>query len=400
MKPELLDHHILEEDALAMAEGPKMSFVNNNNNNSNTLPTRKLEQRSSQSDSKPAPKASLSRRDCFERNVQKRDYWMEMYERLVAYQKKYKNTRVPYSYKADPKLRIWVFTQRQACKEHNQFDLLNAIGFEWRFIRETSEWGAMYQRLLTYKKKHGTTCVPSTYKADTQLVNWVHNQRRSCKEKDRIDLLNDIGFVWNVSNHWEDMYQRLLMYKKKHGTTRVASTYKADPKLANWVKTQRQNCEENYRSDMLKAIGFEWKLQERNDWGVMYQRLLMYKKKHGTASVPTRYKADRQLATWVTSQRSYCKKKDRIDLLNNIGFAWKVHRHWGVMYQRLLTYKENHGNTRVPRHYKADLQFAHWVYTQRHSCKKKDRIDLLNDIGFVWNPKRCFDIDTEDFIII
>ena len=57
----------------------------------------------------------------------------------------------------------------------------------------------MYQRLLTYKKKHGTTCVPKNYKADPQLGNWVNKQRTCCKDNDRIDLLNNIGFIWNAT---------------------------------------------------------------------------------------------------------------------------------------------------------------------------------------------------------
>lgn len=54
----------------------------------------------------------------------------------------------------------------------------------------------MYESLVAYKKKHGTTIVPQQYEADPQLGNWVQNQRRTCEEEDRIDLLNEIGFVW------------------------------------------------------------------------------------------------------------------------------------------------------------------------------------------------------------
>jgi len=65
--------------------------------------------------------------------------------------------------------------------------------------------------------------------------------------------------------------------------------------------------------------------------------------------------------------------------------ATKATTNWRVVYQRLLTYKKKYGTTRVPKRFKADPQLGIWVQTQRHSCKKKDRIDLLNDIGFIWN---------------
>jgi hypothetical protein len=41
--------------------------------------------------------------------------------------------------------------------------------------------------------------VPRAYKPDPQLANWVHKQRQSCEKKDRVELLNKIGFVWDAS---------------------------------------------------------------------------------------------------------------------------------------------------------------------------------------------------------
>jgi len=262
-------------------------------------------------------------------------------------------------------------------------------------VLKKHEWEVMYQRLLAYKSKHGTTRVPSRYEADPPLGQWVGTQRQTCVENDRMDLLNDIGFEWNVKNNeWEVLYQRLLTYKKKHGNTRVPQRYNADPKLGSWTKRQRTSCVDKDRIVLLKAIGFEWNLN--NDWGVMYQHLIAYKKIHGNTRVPRGFKADPQFGIWVANQRSLCKDKDRIDLLNAIGFEWNLQKldqkRWGVMYQRLLTYKEKYGTTRVPSTYKADPKLAHWVHTQRQHCNKKYRIDLLNDIEFSWNSKGPCDV--------
>jgi len=68
-------------------------------------------------------------------------------------------------------------------------------------------------------------------------------------------------------------------------------------------------------------------------------------------------------------RQSDCKKA----LRNNNG--------WMKMYQRLESYKKKHNSTRVPRKYKADPRLGAWVKRQRDSCKKKDRIDLLDKIG-------------------
>ena len=57
----------------------------------------------------------------------------------------------------------------------------------------------MYQRLLSFREEHaGSTLVPMKYDTDPQLGKWVSTQRSKCKKKQRVKLLNDINFVWNV----------------------------------------------------------------------------------------------------------------------------------------------------------------------------------------------------------
>lgn len=168
---------------------------------------------------------------------------------------------------------------------------------------------------------------------------------------DRIILLNDIGFEWNANNDCGVMYQRLGAYKTKCKNARVPFEYKADPQLGYWVHTQRFSCKEKDLIDLLNDIRFEWQIEDRKDWKVVYYRILMYKKKHGTKRVPRSYKAGPKLGHWVHTQRSRCEEKDRMDLLNNIGFEWQIVKRtdWEVMCQRLLMCKNKYGTTRVPK---------------------------------------------------
>ena len=42
-----------------------------------------------------------------------------------------------------------------------------------------------------------------------------------CRE--RIALLENLGFLWNVrKGHWEDMYQKLKRFKEVHGHCKVS----------------------------------------------------------------------------------------------------------------------------------------------------------------------------------
>ena len=54
----------------------------------------------------------------------------------------------------------------------------------------------MYERLVSYRQQFGTTAVPQIYNEDPALGSWVNTQRKNCKKKDRIQLLQDINFVW------------------------------------------------------------------------------------------------------------------------------------------------------------------------------------------------------------
>ena len=257
-------------------------------------------------------------------------------------------------------------------------------------------WKEQFERLVSYKQKHKTVNIP--IKA-TKLGRWVMKQRQNYKHgklsADRIARLESVGFVWRLKEKptWTEMYDRLVIYNKKHSTSDVPVSV---PKLGSWVSWQRANYKVGKLSKeqvtLLESIGFQWKLKKtppKIDWDDMYDRLVDYKLKFGTARVPFTYEDDLQLGYWVSRQRSHCKEKYRVDRLNQIGFEWLslIEADWMAMYSRLLSYKKKFNTTCVPFHYKDDTKLGLWVCTQRRHCKEKHRIDLLNKIGFDWDPR-------------
>jgi len=71
------------------------------------------------------------------------------------------------------------------------------IGLEWK-VNRTNDWMEACERLVTHNKKYKTTIVPRFCEGDPQLGIRISHQRQQCKEEDRADLLNDIGFVWDA----------------------------------------------------------------------------------------------------------------------------------------------------------------------------------------------------------
>jgi len=144
-------------------------------------------------------------------------------------------------------------------------------------------------------------------------------------------------------------------------------------------------------------------------WSDMFEELKKYKETHGNCAVPVKCPSHKHLALWVQKQRrQYREMKkgrstqmtaERSDLLNGLGFVWKVYEdNWHEMLDDLRKYKERHGDCLVPQIYAPNPPLGHWVNNQRQAYKRmlkgekqssmaKERICLLNEIGFVWKGK-------------
>ena len=91
---------------------------------------------------------------------------------------------------------------------------------------------------------------------------------------------------------------------------------------------------DDYRQERLQMIGFRWAKQNgQAGWNEKFNELVQYKARNGNCHVPTKYKANRALGRWVTTQRAEYKKysegntkttmtAEKIRRLEGIGFAW------------------------------------------------------------------------------
>lgn len=161
------------------------------------------------------------------------------------------------------------------------------------------KWSFHYQELVNFKKEKGDCLVPHTYPAKPHLARWVKRQRRQYKlrlegntnstmTEERINILNDIGFVWDSHEViWNERFSQLIAYKEKFGHCRVPSYCKECPQLASWVKCQRRQYklfwEQGKGSSMnldriklLNSIGFIWEVhpgRKRKENEQHYQHL-------------------------------------------------------------------------------------------------------------------------------
>jgi glutaredoxin len=264
--------------------------------------------------------------------------WHQQYEQLAEFKREKGHCIVPKRYQEDMYLGAWVNNQRQLQRNNNlRLDrkaLLDEIGFVWRVV--DSRWNKQYEQLVEFKRKNGHCGVPSKCEEDAYLGNWVNNLRQLHSNNklrlDRKDLLDDIGFVWNMQDRqWHLRYEQLAEFKRKNGHCRVPKMCQEDMSLGDWVDNLRRLHSNNKlrldRKDLLDDIGFVWNMQDRQ-WHLRYEQLVELKQKNGHCLVSKRYQEDRYLGAWVSKQRhAHFNNKLRLDrkaLLDKIGFVWKA----------------------------------------------------------------------------
>ena len=141
----------------------------------------------------------------------------------------------------------------QVAASNNNADNIHdtdAAGPRFRAFHE-KKWDERLLELRAFRQQHGHSLVPHTYPPNPQLARWVKRQRRQHKlmeegkqstmTPERCELLESLGFVWDSHQAaWSEKIQDLRHYQAQSGHCLVPSSYKANPQLATWVKCQRR----------------------------------------------------------------------------------------------------------------------------------------------------------------
>ncbi|TXK48138.1 hypothetical protein FVR03_08165 [Pontibacter qinzhouensis] len=336
--------------------------------------------------------------------------WESYYQQLVAFCSRFGHCNVPGTHK---KLVSWIERQRISKKKNllapERESKLTELGFIWGFEDAKIEsWEKSYRQLLAFKREHGHCFVPVTYKESKALGNWVATQRfleaRGELQEARRRKLEEVNFVWSrntkkeltsiADKNWLVNLSKLIAYQEVHGTYQVSINI--NPALQRWISWQRKmffmGKLSDSRIDKLNAIGFSWNGPD-GYWEKMYEALSDYKAKFGHTRVPFQWAPNPKLAAWVYRLKANKSEVEpqKVELLNQLCFDWSLSRRtfvtWEAMYNRLVAYKQEHGNTRVPAEYQNDLKLGKWVSRMRQEKEvlALERINLLDKIGFDWS---------------
>ncbi|MCC9138143.1 helicase associated domain-containing protein [Pontibacter silvestris] len=345
--------------------------------------------------------------------------WEPMYRQLASFVKEKGHAYLPDDQKYE-QLKDWQIRQilNKRLLSESQFQRLDDLGVDWEMpISRDHRWELMFSRLKDFHKTFGHSRVPQKWAKDKQLANWIGVQRRTHSQnkmrQDRERKLNTLGFVWHVQeqydSQWEDFFQQLVSFHKKHGHYRVPGKYE---KLVSWIERQRTSRTNNLlpaeRERRLNDIGFTWSFKEikKRSWEDKYRQLSAYRKRYGHSFVPVNYKENKSLGTWVASQRwleakgklSAAKKKK----LDELDFVWSkdtqlqlqsvYDTQWEASFEKLKTYRQEHGTCQVSL--KVDRVLQRWTRWQRilfyQGKLSQERIDRLNEIRFPWSVQEGY----------
>uniref|UniRef100_A0A7S4QDV9 Helicase-associated domain-containing protein n=1 Tax=Ditylum brightwellii TaxID=49249 RepID=A0A7S4QDV9_9STRA len=358
--------------------------------------------------------------------------WEERFDELKRYKRANKNTNVPIT---QGPLGRWVSVQRREYRklkrgekssmENKRIRALEGIGFKWRVSAKKVSWEVRFRELIKYHKEHGHTNVPQT---QGPLGHWVNNQRTAYKKfqlgesssltDTRVEAMESLRFEWRLRNEqltWEEQFKKLRRYFRNHGKQELPPS---NGSLGVWLAHQRREYgkftkgeKSNITKERIKALNKlnpNWRSYVRNEeltWNSRLGELRQFQKEHKHCNVPQSFGP---LGSWVINQRVDYRKfkrgekssmsQERINTLEELGFEWFVSTQpmaWRLQYNNLLEYKEENGNTNVPRTYgplgtwvSAQRKEFHKFQAKQPSLMTQERMDALNVVGFEWRLRK------------
>jgi len=243
------------------------------------------------------------------------------------------------------------------------------------------ELGACFASIiiLNFNKRH-----IKNYMTE-QLLQEIENYKERRNMKNLLEI------------RWLFMFFFLVDFSDKHGDCNVPARYEENKPLGYWVRKQRITYSDGksdpLRIQLLKLIGFNFRLNEYHDWDTMFQKLQQIKKQSGFDHISLT-QSDSQLYHWLKYQRYlYWDGKlepKKANGLLKLGVQMENINHWDSKIGQLVEFKNKHGHLHVCRTFTNDVQLMNFVKVIR---RNKDSISIerrneLDKIGFIWNPGR------------
>ncbi len=354
--------------------------------------------------------------------------WERNYAAAVEYAKRYGdfNPKTLYVSQSGIRLGSWAANIRmyRKCGIHRNYlteeriKALDDISMVWDYPNYFFERN--YAALLEYFRAYGDLDVPADYisAGGIKLGSFVRNLRTSRRKGTLTELqiarLDEIGMLWDdkYTRSWEKGFEHAREYFVQNGNLNVPTMFVCNDgfKLGAWIANHREKSGiriTKERRKKLDSIGMIW--EKADPWEIRFVLAKKYFEEHGNLDMPAVYNADGMcVSKWVNEQKQIYRGKrsgkslseEQIKRLESIGMQCQDRKDviWLSRYELLKKYKDENGNTDVPKDYSAEdgFKLGIWLKTQKLRLKKgectAEQVGLLQEIGV------CSDTLTADEI--
>jgi superfamily II DNA or RNA helicase len=286
-------------------------------------------------------------------------------------------------------------------------DTLSSSIYTEIIVRLGSSWDEWYGLLKRFHNREKTCLVPHKhFESEHALGIWVQHQRAEQKTMatDRLARLNDLGFIWDVSEHqWEIGFNALLKFIDREGNSLVpAKHFEGEYPLGQWVTSQRKDIKKvkisSEHMKRLSSVGFLHSIISEHSnylWANGLSMLEQFFKREGHCNIPAKHvENDFLLGRWVSMLRKkYIKgliQAEQLEKLSLFGFVWDpLGDLWEKGFQCLVEFKLREGHCFVhTRHKEGEFNLGQWVSDQRKNKLKgllsEERQKKLETLGFSW----------------
>jgi hypothetical protein len=360
--------------------------------------------------------------------------WEQSLAELAAFKKEHGHLRACKAIPEQFSLAIWIYRQR--CAESagtlrpDRKAQLDELGFQWNAqeVMMADQWERRFAELVRFQHEHGHLRLSKTKAATRQLAGWIGKQRAEYRNgtlpPKRRARLEELGVQWDArdfDNQWNRHFAKLARFQQQHGHLRLSKTKAATRQLAGWIGKQRAEYRDGTlspeRRARLEELGVPWDAKA-SDSEMQWQRrcaeLTAFHQEHGHPHPSRESVVHKSLAGWVKKQRALkrCGKlpADHEARLNALGLRWteglSTSRHektddglpkdalsqWDHFFDRLVTFKQQHGHPHVPSPWAEDRALSIWVREQRsgklYGRLHFDQITRLEKLGFAWKAPK------------
>lgn len=280
-----------------------------------------------------------------------------------------------------------------------------------------SAWETYYEAAKAWYLKNNNLKIPKGYVTDSGLTlgSWINTQRKVYANKtagsltaDKIEKLDAIGMIWNVSdNSWKEAVEELKAYYSKYGNLDIKKKYISPSgfKLGNWInnirfKVKKYGIDQVLTKEQqiqLENLGMIWN-KNKEKWDEYYKAASLYYQENGNLDVMTKYVTDDgiPLGRWLYNISKTSLSDEQMDKLRAIGYKQenKTTRQWNQKFELARNYFNDHGDLNIPVAYCVDgVRLGRWISNIRTKRKNPDssgmvldesRIRMLDGIGMDW----------------